>query len=121
MTDLHAKISAALDREQAQAEAALAGGRWTLLDGFIPFAAQARYVAAQNPARTLRRVEADRRVLAQHVSGTLGDYCRICTVPCPCPDMLDLAARYDVGRTQFAWHAADKAHEIDSDDEDCRE
>ncbi len=130
--DLHARLVAALDEEQARAEAAGAeqwdwngyhvpapryttymvygtpGEReiadcrpepWVREDGDDPrYAAVARHIAAQDPARTLARVAADRRVLERHwnqhgVCNWCGD-----DLPWswPCPDALDLAARYGI-------------------------
>jgi hypothetical protein len=92
MTDLHDAISAALDREQALAEYAatlLAPEQWPHRSEFI---------AALDPSRTLRRIEADRRVLARH-EGDVYDDCSGCAYLVnsrSCPDLLDLAARYDV-------------------------
>ncbi len=117
--ELHARLIAALDEEQARAEAATPGvwklwGMSVLADtggdssmdkatpvchttheaGLRTF--NATHIAAQDPARTLARVAADRRVLERHwnqhgVCNWCGD-----DLPWswPCPDALDLAARY---------------------------
>ena len=88
---LHAAIEAALDREQAQAEAAMPTFPLDLVQGTF------RYNSGDQPARTLRRIEADRRVLARHTPVYLDrEPCDHCDNPCPCEDLLDLAARYDV-------------------------
>lgn len=117
--DLHAAINVALDREQAQANAALTTvddrlqpirppTPWhethRIVRGLLTSWSRAEFIAAQNPTLTLRRVEADRRVLARHWAQEGHDYewCVSCRdvdgvdPPWPCPDVLDLAARYDV-------------------------
>ncbi len=115
--DLHARIVVALDEEQARAEAATPAP-WsaseeevqdlhfgpvqaTVLHGPDIYSlglADGRHIAAQDPARTLARVAADRRVLERHwnqhaVCNWCGD-----EIPMswPCPDVLDLAARYGI-------------------------
>lgn len=96
IVDLSKDIGAALDRRQAQAEAAMP--HFLALFGDLP-EPLADFLAAYDPPSVLRQVEADRRVLARH-SGY--HWC----VPCgnkgswrdgdPCPDLVDLAARYEV-------------------------
>ena len=125
MTDnLHDRIRAALDQEEALALAATPGPWVSYGDRSAPYygeddppppdywrvavdderahldaeyAADAEYVAAQDPARTLRRIEADRRVLARHVALDKM-WCTYCGPMWiwPCGDVRDLAARYDV-------------------------
>ena len=111
MTDsLHDRIRAALDREQALAEKAntdearrpwgdpsidpVPHEEWgALVKGYLGGEIGA-YCGSQDPARTVRRIEADRRVLARHTATQHG-WCRGCGWD-RCPDLLDLAARYDV-------------------------
>ncbi len=117
--DLHARLVAALDEEQARAEAATPG-RWsttvedvddlhfgplkaTVLHGPNVYSLSARdaaHIAAQDPARTLARVAADRRVLRRHIvrHALDGDECWRCGFgwAWPCPDVRDLAARYGI-------------------------
>lgn len=84
---------AALDREQAQAEAAMT--YYLDLFGDLPDCL-ADFLAAHDPPTVLRRVEADRRVLERHgrvENFYICDYCRTYVL---CPDLLDLAARHDV-------------------------
>jgi hypothetical protein len=117
--DLHARLVAALDEEQARAEAARPGPwgvsveevhdlHWgdfeaAVLTGPDVYALKARdaeHIAAQDPARTLARVAADRRVLDRHIvrHALDGDECWRCGFgwAWPCPDIRDLAARYGI-------------------------
>ncbi len=110
--DLHARLVAALDEEQARAEAATPGP-WFRAEGFevrtergpgwvalgsahYDISANLDHIAAQDPACTLARVVADRRVLERHAP--VGGRCVQCRglPPSPCPDVVDLAARLDV-------------------------
>ncbi len=121
--DLHARLVAALDEEQARAEKATPGP-WSTTRGnlvvsrvetWLPDVVQAyphdytaanlAHIAVQDPARTLARVAADRRVLKRHEAADLGasqPMCVWCAPPLipayawPCPDVRDLAARYGI-------------------------
>ncbi len=111
--DLHARLVTALNEEQARAEAVddawhlyLTGGvRASAWHGFKD------YIAWQDPARTLARVAADRRVLERHRMATTsvqdpGAWCVQCSTGgvgevviatiYPCDDTRDLAARYGI-------------------------
>ncbi len=123
--DLHARLVAALDEEQARAEAATPGP-WlpdgydvVAEDGWIAtvgewreeVAANVEHIAAQDPARTLARIAADRRVLerhepvlgdewseyrcVEHVVGCIG-HRELAHAAYPCDEVRDLAARYGV-------------------------
>lgn len=86
VADLHAALAAALDTYEAATQRAQ-----TEHPDWWPVAAP----------RFLRRVAADRRVLARHgvrlAVGTTVEVCTYCDLTrWPCPDVEDLAARYDV-------------------------
>ncbi len=100
--ELHARLVAALDEEQARAEAAEDFWDTALsVAGDSLWSVHLSYIAAQDPARTLARVAADRRVLARHQRHS----CPLpnCPAGCnwdgtlwPCADVHDLAARYGI-------------------------
>ncbi len=124
--DLHARLVAVLDEEQARAEKATPGvwklwgmsvmadtGGDSSLDKATPVCHttheaglrtfNASHIAWQDPARTLVRVAADRRVLKRHQ--LVGPWCTWCAADddsaepfsyWPCPDVRDLAARYGI-------------------------
>ncbi len=126
--DLHTQLVAALDEEQARAEAATPGPWSTTRDNLVVSrvetwtpdvvqayphdytAANLAHIAAQDPARTLVRVAADRRVLERHRPLSLPDGARDGDPRCtdrwgdgdgwaeawPCPDVRDLTARYGI-------------------------
>lgn len=94
MTDLHAAIGAALDREQGQhRKVSQDGGHGG--PGFCPRCTDALSDWVLWPCLPTRRVEADRRVLARH-EAVGWERCDHCERDYPCGDVLDLAARYDV-------------------------
>ncbi len=121
--DLHALLVAALDEEQARAEKATPGPWSTTrenlvvsrVETWLPDVVQAyphdytaanlAHIAVQDPARTLARVAADRRVLERHRVADHTDEdprCDWCDMPgladvsWPCPDIKDLATRYGI-------------------------
>jgi hypothetical protein len=113
MTDLHQRILAAIDAEETIAKAAERDcpSPWMRSMFRIGLPDMAEYIAAQDPATTLRRLAEDRDVLARHAfvdwyeGGTGCWYCsgeenaehRI--VDWPCPDVLSVARRHGIDPT----------------------
>lgn len=111
MTDaLVAFLKARFDDDDQVARACAGDGTWTAedLEVYAPDLSDdvRAHAARQDPARTLREVEAKRRVVARHTPHSMGG-CRTCERPhwgvpvcdhceraAPCPDLRDLAAVY---------------------------
>ncbi|MFJ6316060.1 DUF6221 family protein [Streptomyces californicus] len=109
MTDaLVAFLKARLDDDAQAARACAGDGTWTARDLGVygpDLSDQVRTHAARqdHPARTLREVEAKRRIIERHSPHSMGS-CRTCERPhwgvqvcdhceraAPCPDLRDLA------------------------------
>jgi hypothetical protein len=106
MSTLHERLVAAIDAEQAIAEAADAewdhvGVATTGVPAFVAPDAVAEHIAAHDPAMTLRRLAEDRDVLARHGTHFWDGKCDTCYVPhhgrfadWPCPEVRSLARRH---------------------------
>lgn len=93
MSDLHQRIAAALDREQALHTRTSSEG----VRDFCGECTRPRTHLVRWPCLPWLRAEADRRVRARHVAqDNMGRICRQCDRYLPCPDLLDVAARCGV-------------------------
>ncbi len=101
--DLHARLVAALDEEQARAEAATPGP-WSASEEAVqdlPYSLRtcdAEHIAAQDPARTLARVAADRADLEFFAADRLHAFVGRLLWECSrCRLVLSMSARYGIG------------------------